>query len=271
MLSRLECFREKCGAVFPIEARQNKELGSFRDSIKTGTILAAIAAALTLPAAARAASVVELFTSQGCSSCPPADELLAKLAHEPNLIALSLPVDYWDYLGWKDTFAQPAFTARQRAYAVTRGDREVYTPQAVVNGAIHANGASRSEIARAVAQTQPAVEVVVTLAKSSDGGVEVTIPASTGSGVTSGSIVAMPVIGQREVAIGRGENARRKVVYSNIVRDLVPLGRWSGARATYTVPAATLAGADSLVVIVDAGGGGKSPGPIAGAAQLALH
>src|SRR4051795_347758 len=77
-------------------------------------------------------AVVELFTSQGCSSCPPADAYLAELARRPEIIALSLPVDYWDYLGWKDTFANPAFSARQRAYASARGDGQVYTPQAVI-------------------------------------------------------------------------------------------------------------------------------------------
>src|ERR687884_289212 len=80
-------------------------------------------------------AVVELFTSQGCSSCPPADAMLGELARRPDVIALSLPVDYWDYLGWKDTLAQPAFSARQRAYAGARGDRQVYTPQVIVNGA----------------------------------------------------------------------------------------------------------------------------------------
>src|SRR5215213_8380181 len=79
-------------------------------------------------------AVVELFTSQGCSSCPPADALLTDLAQRPDVVALTLPVDYWDYLGWKDTLASPAFTARQRAYAHGRSDRQVYTPQIIVNG-----------------------------------------------------------------------------------------------------------------------------------------
>ena len=89
-------------------------------------------------------AVLELFTSQGCSSCPPADELFATMATDPELITLSLPVDYWDRLGWKDTFANPAFTARQKAYAADRGDARVYTPQAVINGAKHAVGSQRA-------------------------------------------------------------------------------------------------------------------------------
>src|SRR4051794_13625985 len=91
-------------------------------------------------------AVVELFTSQGCASCPPADALLSELAKRPNVIALSFPVDYWDYLGWKDTLAQPAFTARQRGYAHLRGDRQVYTPQLIVNGRKPCVGSDRAQI-----------------------------------------------------------------------------------------------------------------------------
>ena len=231
---------------------------------------AAALLALILPASAQAASVVELFTSQGCSSCPPADEVLAKLAHEPGIIALSLPIDYWDYLGWKDTFAKPAFTARQRAYATARRDGQVYTPQAVINGREHCNGASRSEISRAIAQTGAAVDVPVTLTKTASG-VELSIGAATIRDVMGGSIIVMPVIGQREVAIGRGENARRKVTYTNIVRELVPLGRWSGAAQTLALPASALTDADSVVVILEATPGTRAPGTIVGAAQLALR
>src|SRR5215831_15615847 len=82
-------------------------------------------------------AVIELFTSQGCSSCPPADQLLGELTGDPSLVAVSVPVDYWDYLGWKDTLADPHNTARQKAYAHARGDGQVYTPQVVVNGAMH--------------------------------------------------------------------------------------------------------------------------------------
>ena len=98
-------------------------------------------------------ALLELFTSQGCSSCPAADKLLGDLAVDPSLIALSVPIDYWDYLGWKDTLASPAHSARQRAYARVRGDRQVYTPQIVVNGGMHVLGSDRAAIERAIAQT----------------------------------------------------------------------------------------------------------------------
>jgi hypothetical protein len=98
-------------------------------------------------------AVVELYTSQGCSSCPPADALLKKLAADPSIIALSLPVDYWNYLGWKDTFASPRNSDRQRNYARARGDGAIYTPQAIVNGEVHVNGASEAEIEKAIDTT----------------------------------------------------------------------------------------------------------------------
>src|SRR5260370_18225686 len=99
----------------------------------------AVAAAI-VSAHAEPRAVVELFTSQGCSSCPPADRLLGELARDPAIVALSLPIDYWDYLGWKDTLANPGHTARQRGYAMVQGDREVFTPQAGTHGAVHAPG-----------------------------------------------------------------------------------------------------------------------------------
>ena len=105
-----------------------------------GALIATLAIAPAVTAVAEPRAVVELFTSQGCSSCPAADRLLGELGKDPDLLALSLPIDYWDYLGWKDTLASPGHSARQRAYAKVRGDREVYTPQIVVNGATHVLG-----------------------------------------------------------------------------------------------------------------------------------
>src|SRR6476659_8006085 len=100
--------------------------------------------AVVRPAYAEPRAVVELFTSQGCSSCPPADKVLGELAKDPSVIALSMPIDYWDYLGWKYTLADSRFSARQKAYSHMRGDRDVYTPQAIVNGAAHVIGSDRA-------------------------------------------------------------------------------------------------------------------------------
>src|ERR1700730_800026 len=123
---------------------------------KSQVLLGSIGAALIFAGAAAAPeprAIIELFTSQGCSSCPPADKLLAELRNDSSLLTLSLPVDYWDYLGWKDTLAMPGHTARQKAYSQARGDREVYTPQVVVNGVAQALGSDRGEIEKAVAQS----------------------------------------------------------------------------------------------------------------------
>ena len=110
-------------------------------------LLSATSAAATNAAAMeRPRGVVELFTSQGCSSCPPADRIVGELAKDPSLVVLSLPVDYWDYIGWKDTLASPQCTARQKGYAAARGDGQVYTPQAVINGRIHVVGSKRAAV-----------------------------------------------------------------------------------------------------------------------------
>src|SRR5437868_11223400 len=100
--------------------------------------------AVIRPAHADPRAVVELFTSQGCSSCPPADKIVGELAKDPNVIALSMPIDYWDYLGWKDTLADSRFSARQKAYSLARGDLDVYTPQALINGPLHLIGRDRA-------------------------------------------------------------------------------------------------------------------------------
>ena len=114
-------------------------------------IAVALAACLSVASAgaARAESpvMVELFTSQGCSSCPPADALLAELADRDDVIAMALHVDYWDYIGWKDKFADPAFTKRQKLYAYAAGTRTIYTPQMIVNGREHVVGSKPMKLA----------------------------------------------------------------------------------------------------------------------------
>src|SRR5215207_7972577 len=119
------------------------------------TASAILASAVLTSADVRAEprAVIELFTSQGCSSCPAADKLAGELARDPSLVVMSLPIDYWDYLGWKDTLALPGHSKRQKAYSKSRGDREVYTPQIVVNGTMHVLGSDKHAIDNAIAQT----------------------------------------------------------------------------------------------------------------------
>src|ERR1700755_733547 len=116
--------------------------------------------AIIRPAHADPRAVVELFTSQGCSSCPPADKLMGELSKDPSIITLSMPIDYWDYLGWKDTLADSRFSARQQAYSPMRGERDVYTPQAVVNGSLHVIGSDRAGIEGAIGETDKLGDVV---------------------------------------------------------------------------------------------------------------
>ena len=177
-------------------------------------------------AAEPARKVVELFTSQGCNSCPPADRLAAELARDPGNVLISLPVDYWDYLGWKDSFAKPAFTARQKAYARARGDMQVYTPQAVVDGVTHAVGSDGEGIDTAVSAP---LEVPVTGTISGD---ELRIEVAAAAGKSKEAQVwLVPILSAASVAIGRGENAGATVTYTNIARDLRKLGDWKGEAA----------------------------------------
>lgn len=211
-------------------------------------------------------AVIELFTSQGCSSCPPADELLAELATEPGTIVLSLPVDYWDYLGWKDTLARPEFTARQRAYSTARGDLQVYTPQAVVNGVTHAVGSNRHEIASALTNAADiSLQVSINLSLSDDA-MTIGIGDAPDGTRRIGRLLLMPYLKSRDVAIGRGENARRSVRYTNVVREVIDVSEWNGKPLRVVVPRAKLPAADGYVAILQAGGPGK-PGAILGAAQ----
>src|SRR5436305_9491075 len=124
-------------------------------------------------------AVVELFTSQGCSSCPAADKLLGELARDPNVIALSLPIDYWDYLGWKDTLADARFTARQKAYSRMRGDRDVYTPQVIVNGSAHVVGSDRAKIEGAIDATKKTEGVMSVPVSMSVSGKQINVSVAT--------------------------------------------------------------------------------------------
>lgn len=220
-------------------------------------------------ASPRPKAVIELFTSQGCSSCPPADELMGKLATRSDVIALSYSVDYWDYLGWKDTLASHSNTERQRAYAIARGDGQIYTPQAVVNGVAHAVGSRDDEIEAAIRATaDEAARINAPVALREDGkDLVVEIGAApAGSQDKQGTVWLASVTGKAEITIKRGENAGRSVVYHNVVRKLTPIGTWSGQAASYRVPMHDLMSdsADGCAVLVQAG----EAGPIIGAAAL---
>lgn len=202
------------------------------------------------PAGGAQPVVVELFTSQGCSSCPPADVFLEKLAREPGVIAIARPVTYWDRLGWKDTLARQANTDLQRAYAEKGlGGAGVYTPQIVVQGGDGAVGSSQGEvrtlIARAKARPGPQISV-------GDGGFTI----SGGKG--SGTVTLVAVKSTTNVSIGNGENGGRQIRYSNVVKAERPLGRWGGGTQKFAITPDLLKtpGADRYAVIVQSGQAG---------------
>ncbi len=227
-------------------------------------------AVLHQSARAEPRAVIELFTSQGCSSCPPADKLLGELAADPNLLAMSLAIDYWDYLGWKDTLALAGHARRQKAYAHMRRDREIYTPQVVVNGTAHALGSDKAAIENAIVQSRQAAAALslpITLALT-NGKLAVRVPAGTDE---RAEVWLCPISANISVAIGRGENSGRTITYHNIVRRWVKLGDWTGKAETWNVPLADFATADvdQAAVLVQRGVA-SSPGLMLGAAVTAL-
>ncbi len=219
--------------------------------------------ALTAPVArADSPVVVELFTSQGCSACPPADALLSQLADREDVIALALHVDYWDYIGWADTFASGQFTQRQNAYAHAAGQRMIYTPQMIVGGVEHVVGYEPMDVADLIARYRTVdYPVEVTLARG-EGGLVLRAVATMALD-SPGMVVQVVRYQPREtVEIGRGENAGRTVEYSNIVTEWLQVGEWSGAEPfeLQLVDASPL----PVVAIVQMAG----PGQILGAARL---
>jgi hypothetical protein len=208
-------------------------------------------------------AVIELFTSQGCSSCPPADARLTEFSRDPDVVALTLHVDYWDYLGWKDTLAKPAFSERQRAYAEGRGDRGVFTPQMVINGGYACAGANEGDIALSLGKaTREHAHLPVAIAVEREGAViSVEI---TDDVAGSGEVWLLSVQSSETVAIERGENKGREATYVNVVRAITPIGTWSGGRAKFE--AAATGPGDSFVVLLHEASE-NSPGRIIGAAK----
>jgi hypothetical protein len=233
---------------------------------------AAFFAALLQPAQADPPrAVVELFTSQGCSSCPPADAVLAELSREPDIVALSFPVNYWDYLGWKDTLAHKAFTERQKAYAHARRDRQVYTPQMIINGTEPCIGSDRARVEASIREatgTQTALPLAVDL-KEHNGTVTIEVQETATSDMRAAEVWVLPVLRRHTVPIERGENRGRTVTYANVVRGLKRIGEWRGGSARYEVPLeAARGGADGYVVLLQTSDQAK-PGVILGAARSA--
>jgi hypothetical protein len=218
-----------------------------------------------------AKAVLELFTSQGCSSCPPADALLADLGKQPGLITLSYSVDYWNYLGWHDTLSSAANSERQREYARMRGDGRVYTPQIVVDGINHVNGSDAKAIAEAMqAAATRLKDVRVPVSMHAEGDTLVIgIGAARDKSDKRAATVWLALAKEdATVSITRGENRGRNLSYHHPVRELTPVGMWQGEAMTLRLPLKELKamGGDCLVALLQV----ENAGAILGAAEYEL-
>jgi hypothetical protein len=217
--------------------------------------------AVGAPVSAEPVVVVELFTSQGCVACPPADEFVAMLASDPRILPLALHVDYWDYIGWADTFAQPQFTDRQRAYAKAAGSRMIYTPQFIIAGRDRIEGLEPKEISTRLREYLAAGQTVrLTVTRDGD---RVVIRAEADPPLTEPVRVQLVRYKAEEtVMIERGENAGKSVNYHNVVTAWERVGDWGGDAPLELV--APYTGDEPGAVIVQADG----PAAILAAARV---
>lgn len=209
--------------------------------------------------------IVELFTSQGCSTCLEADAFMEELRSIAGVIAISLHVDYWDYLGWRDTLGERVYSQRQFDYARRRGDGKVYTPQIVIDGAEHFLGGDRSSVMAAIKRAQmmaPTTWVPITLSSNDE---EFAITVEPHGGALDSTLWFMTIAPSIVVKIERGENTGHSVVYHNVVRQLLPAGMWRGGAATFRLPADSVMTSDgkACVALLQVG----IVGPVVGVAS----
>lgn len=215
----------------------------------------------------RPVAVVELFTSQGCSSCPPADQVLAEIGQRADVIALGYHVDYWDYIGWTDTFGSERHSDLQRAYARNFGASHVYTPQMVINGEVDVVGSHREEVLAAIARAQ--MQVPVGLVRDGQY-LDIEIPPTVAAG--DAVVWLVSCISRAEVDVRRGENGGRRLTYTDIVTSRQVLGMYdadAGARIRVPIMDVLPGDADAVVVLVQRENG-RLPGKVLGAASLTL-
>ncbi|MDG4878454.1 DUF1223 domain-containing protein [Mesorhizobium sp. WSM4935] len=217
--------------------------------LKTSLLAGAMLAATLGAASAEPLTVVELFTSQGCSSCPPANANLIKVKDQPGVLALSFNVTYWDYLGWKDTFGRKEFTDRQVTYEPSLGHDGPFTPQVVVNGRSDGVGAAPGEIQKLIASSGRTQGPELSLGQG-----KVSIGAGKAPGGGADIWLVRYKRGVVEVPVARGENTGRTLPHANVVHALTKLGSWNGQATTLPLPSAT--GGLSTAVLVQTPGGG---------------
>ena len=224
--------------------------------MRTAALISLALLALPVSAAARPPVVLELYTAQGCASCVEANAHVAKLGDKPGVLALTFSVDYWDYLGWADTFAKPEFADRQKAYVARLALREPYTPQVVVDGAAQASGAKADKVDKLVAEAAKGRRDPPEL-RFSGGRVYVGSARAPKGGGEVWLVRYDPR--EQDVAVKSGDNKGQSLVEKNVVRELIRLGPWRGRPVAYRLPTATEDGLKS-VVLVQAGRGGRIVG-----------
>lgn len=242
----------------------------------TSTILRALGPALFLVLSAGTAAafeiragagaVLELFTSQGCPRCPDADRLLARYGEHEEIVALAYHIDYWDYIGWEDTFALPANTELQKAYAQSWGKTRIYTPQMVINGGRAFVGSDEAEARQAIADASLPLPVTLT----ENGPDVLAIDAPPNGRFLPAIVWLVPFRGRAEVAVERGENTGRALVYTHIVTGRHAIGMWQpDMGAQITVPLDEVMGndADGFAILIQEKNG-ELPGRMLGAGSV---
>lgn len=211
--------------------------------------------------------VLELYTSQGCSSCPPADKLMQEYAKRKDLVTLSFSVDYWDYLGWKDTFGASAHSERQRDYARFRGDGQIYTPQMMINGKVHKIGSYKKRIDKAIDQDRTDFSARQIRIKMQEDEKHLLANIQAGKNSEGSATLWLALVkNEARVRIKRGENTGRYITYHKIVRKLIKAGAWQGAEKTIKIFRKDFGkeNFDQYVLLLQEGKGG----PLVGAAEL---
>jgi hypothetical protein len=222
-------------------------------AMRNAALLSLMLLALPVSAAAKPPVVVELFTAQGCASCGEANQYVAKLAERPGVLALTFPVDYWDYLGWTDTFAKPEFTARQKAYVAKLSLREPYTPQVVVDGRAQAAAVRTERVDRLVSEANRAAHDPPDMAFINERRVDV----GSGRPPRGGAEVWLVRYDPREqeVPVKSGDNRGQTIVHRNVVREITRLGAWRGRPTAYRIAPAEDEGLKTVVIVQGARGG----------------
>lgn len=229
---------------------------------KLRCVLVASTLSVTFVAAAAAETrpvVLELFTSEGCSSCPPAELIVNELAQRPDVLALSFHVDYWDGLGWRDRYSLASATERQRGYARTLRRSSVYTPQVVIDGSRDIVGSQRGAVLEALSGRRDGVATSLSVS-----GGTIQIQVGSGSDAASADVLLVGYLREATTPIGRGENSGRTLKESNIVLSLHDLGRWNGKPREFQLSVGRLPEkVTNIAVLVQSAGQGAILGAVA--------